>query len=774
MRAKAPIIEEVSEASPSGKRGLRAVPVPASSAPADVAIETKFHAPVQRKEWVERRGLIQDLAGTAVKLALVDAPAGFGKTTLIAQWRASALEDRPFAWISLDETDDDPGKLWWHVVAALQRACPSLGSADLLQALRAQIPDMTGTVLPLLVNELAALAAPVVLVLDDYHLVKDHACHDQLAFLLLHLPPSAEIVLITRTDPPLPRARLRAAGQILEIRARELRFVPAEAASLVHAVAAIQLAEPDLNDLVERTEGWPAGVYLAALSLRGHPAPSAFIRQFTGNNRFIVDFLAEEVLSRQPEETRQFLARTAILNRFCAPLCGQVVGSANAAEIIESLERENLFVVPLDDTRQWYRYHHLFAQVLRTELARTEPDSLPSLHNRASAWYRQFGSADQAIRHALAGGDVPGAIDLIAQHWYDYVDSGRAPTFRSWMHSVGDEAIAASPLAAHCAAWAAALAGDRGSLQRWLPLVTAGEHQGPLPDGMRSMRFSAALLQATFGFDGIGPMREAAVLAVSLEEDRSSRWYALARTAAAFALYLSGALEEAAAHVEAALLGNPAIAVVRMLAFAVKSLIAIEEGRLAQADELASSAREIAARGDLGLAEAPLSALGYAAAGAVYAAQGRLQEARGELEHALRPRRPWSGVSPWPTVELLSRLVPVLLDLGDRRGALARLDEVEQLLAASPDGVEVQQARLERLDRLLAGQARSASLADPLTEREVAVLRLLRGTLSLREIGLELHLSQNTIKTHVQAIYRKLGVSTRPDAVAKGRKAGIM
>jgi LuxR family transcriptional regulator, maltose regulon positive regulatory protein len=764
----------VNEARPSGKRGLRAVPVPVRSAPADVPIETKFHAPSRRKEWVERRELIQDLAGTAVKLVLVDAPAGFGKTTLVAQWRASPSEDRPFAWLSLDESDDDPGRLWWHVVQALQRACPDLGGAEFRQATGAPVPDLAGTVLPLLVNELAALSAPVILVLDDYHLVKDHSCHDQLAFLLLHLPPSAEIVLITRTDPPLPLARLRAAGEMLEIRARELRFAPAEAASLVRAVTAAELSEPDLNDLVDRTEGWPAGVYLAALSLRDHPAPSAFIRQFTGDNRFIVDFLAEEVLSRQPDETRQFLARTAILNRFCAPLCDAVVGSSNAAQIIEVLERENLFVVPLDETRKWYRYHHLFAQVLRSELARTEPDIMPSLYNRASAWYRQSGSADEAIRHALAGGDVAGSIDLIAQHWYDYVDSGRAPTFRSWMNSLEDSAIAASPLAAHCAAWAAALTGDRESLQRWLPLMAAGEHRGPLPDGMRSMQFSAAVLQGTFGFDGIRPMREAAVLAVSLEGDRASPWYAMARTAAAFALYLCGALEPAAAHAEEALLGNPALAVVRMLAFAVKSLIAIEEGRLAEASELASSAREIVARGDVGLGEAPLSALGYAAAGAVYAAQGRLHEARSELEQALRPRQRWSGISPWPAVEILLRLVPVLLDLGDRSGALARLDEARQLLAAAPDGAEAQRTRLEHLDRLLAGQARAASLADPLTERETAVLRLLRGTLSLREIGQELHLSQNTIKTHVQAIYRKLGVSTRPDAVEKGREDGLL
>ena len=388
----------MSEAGLTGKRGLRAVPVPGSSTLPDVPIETKLHAPSLRKEWVERRVLISVLAATAAKLILIEAPAGFGKTTLAAQWRASASEDRPFAWVSLDRGDDDPGRLWWYIVLALQQACPGLGGDEVRRALRAPIPDVTGEVIPLLVNEMAALGAPVVLVLDDYHLIKERSCHEQIAFLLLNLPPSAEIVLITRTDPPLPLARERAAGEMVEIRMGELRFTSAEAAALVHNVSGVELAEPDLALLLERTEGWPAGLYLAALSLRGHPAPSAFIREFTGDNRFIVDFLAEEVLSRQPSHIRQFLARTAILDRFCAPLCAAVAGSANAAEIIDVLERENLFLVPLDDNRQWHRYHHLFAQVLRGELTRTEPDiSRPCTSGRVPG----IGCPDRRTRRSV-------------------------------------------------------------------------------------------------------------------------------------------------------------------------------------------------------------------------------------------------------------------------------------------------------------------------------------------------------------------------------------
>jgi LuxR family transcriptional regulator, maltose regulon positive regulatory protein len=297
----------------------------------DALFETKLHAPALRKEWVQREDLAGYLAGcSSSRLVLVSAPAGFGKTIAVTQWAASMAEDRPFAWVSLDRGDDDPARLWSHVVSALQRASAQFDGVALLRALHAPMPDISGTVLPGLTNELAALPAPVVLVLDDYHVIRDHSCHDHVTSFLSHLPATLQLVLVTRADPPLPLARLRAAGKLTEIRAPELRFTAKQAAALVRTVATVDLLESDLADLVERTEGWPGGVYLAALSLRGRSSPTAFVRQFTGGNRYIVDFLAEEVLNRQPEHIRQFMTRTAILDRFCAPLCDAVTGSANA------------------------------------------------------------------------------------------------------------------------------------------------------------------------------------------------------------------------------------------------------------------------------------------------------------------------------------------------------------------------------------------------------------------------------------------------------------
>jgi LuxR family maltose regulon positive regulatory protein len=737
----------------------------------DVPIETKLHAPNVRAEWVERPGLTEYLAHAAARLVLVDAPAGFGKTTLVAQWRSSSVEPRPFAWVSLDRADEDPSRLWWYITGALQGACPEFNGEAILNELRGPAPDVIGTVLPLLANDLAALPAPVVLVLDDYHVIKERSCHDQIAFLLLHLPPSAQIVLITRIDPPLPLARMRASGEMVEIRARELRFGPHEAAALVHSVSGVRLREADLADLVERTEGWPAGTYLAALSLRGHPSPHDFVREFTGDNRFIVDFLADEVLSRQPNEIKQFLARTSILTRFCAPLCDAVTGSANAVEMIEILERENLFLVPLDDNRRWYRYHHLFAQLLRRQLALTEPGIVRALHQRASAWHQLSGSTEEAVSHSLAADDIATAVKLITRYWHAYVDIGRTATVRGWMRLLGDDRIAANPVAAHCAAWAAALSGDRETVRRWLPVIESGHHDGPLPDGVQSLQSSAAMLRGVFGFDGLRIMRESAAKAVDLERDPASPFYALARGALGYSLYLSGDSTAAARPLEEAVQSMADLPIVAMQTLSAAAMVAVELGRLSKAEELAREACAMAARGEL--SKAPQSALAHTAMGAAYAARGRLEEARSEFVRAFEPRNS-SGLSPWPTLEATLWLARVQFDLGNRSEAAELADEARGLLTLLPDGTEALQARLAELDRRIARRPRLVSLAEPLTEREVAVLRLLSGSLSLREIGQELYVSANTVKTHTQAIYRKLGVSTRHDAVEQGKQLGIL
>ena len=733
-------------------------------------IETKLHPPGARVEWLPRQELTGQLAASPAKLTLVEAPAGFGKTTLIAQWWSSPSERRSFAWLSLDRGDDEPGRLWWHIACALYRACPGLDGTNVLRALRAAAPDIEGTVLPMLINALAELPDEVVLVLDDYHVIRDRACLEQTASFLVHLPATVQLVVITRTTPALPLARLRAAGDLVELGMRELRFAAPDAAAFLHSVSGTELGQPDLDQIVQRTEGWPAGLYLAALSLRNHSSSASFVDDFTGDNRFIVDFLAEEVLSQQPPEIRQFLARTSVLDRFCAPLCAAVTGAADAAGIIDVLERENLFVVPLDETRRWFRYHHLFAQVLQAELVRTEAGLIPELHRRAGAWHRVAGSVGEAVQHALAGPDAAEAVDLIAQHWSAYISVGRAEAVRDWLRSLRDDQIATSPVAAHCVAWAAALCGEPEPVRRWLPVIEAAPDDGMLPDGIRSMASSAALLRGVYGFDGLAIMRPSAAAAASIEDDPASPWYTLARAAHGFCEYLSGDVEAAVPPLEEAVASGGSATIVGVLAYATLALATLELGQLARARELALTARRLAVQD--GVAETPQSSMAYTATGAVYAAEGRYKEGRSELRRAVRVRRRCPGLSPWATLEAELRLAEVLLAMGDGAGAAELISEAGGILTSLPDGTSCLQARLGRLRRQLV-PARRVGPDDCLTEREEDVLRLLRGSLSLREISRELYVSPNTVKTHAQAIYRKLGVSSRHDAVRRGREIGV-
>lgn len=720
---------------------------------------------------MERAELVQHLTGAATKLVLVEAPAGFGKSSLVAQWRVSPAEGRQFAWVSADSRDNEVARFWWHLVAALERASPELEARDLLSHLRPHAADLQESLLPVLVNELASLSAPVVVVVDDYHLISDLKSHEHMTFLLTHLPPTAQIVLVTRVAPPLPIGRLRTTGDLVEIKTPELRFTATEAGKVVRAVSDVQLDEADLDVLLERTEGWPAGVYLAALSLRDQSSPSRFVQQLSGDNRFIAEFLVEEVLSNQPRQIMEFLRRTAILDRFTPSLCDAVVGYSSAAGIIDVLERENLFLIPLGDDRQWYRYHRLFGQVLRSLLMETEPENVPTLHARASRWYRQRGSAGEAITHALAAGDTAGAIAALADAWPGHVAEGRIAEFQTLLNSIGDDRILASPVAAHCAGWSAALSGDRESFTRWLAVIETGGDDGPLPDGVQSLKSSAALLRGVFGFDGIRDMRESAMLSADLETDPASPGYALARTALGAALYLSGEFDTAVVPLRDAVLhSNASSTLIRLSACSVSAVVATERGQLDYAQELARTAREIVISNDL--SQSPQGAPAYTAWGAVSVMRGRLVEARDEFEHALRIRRPWLGISPWITVDTMLRLTPVLHQLGDSAAAASLLGEAADVLASLPDGADAQLLRVRRLEEHLS--IRTRSLAEPLTDREEEVLRLLRGSLSLREIGKGLSLSANTIKTHVRAIYRKLDVSGRKEAVERGRATGIL
>ncbi|HKT03555.1 MAG TPA: LuxR family transcriptional regulator, partial [Rugosimonospora sp.] len=376
-------------------------------------VETKLFRPEVRRSLVARPRLSDRLGhGVAARLTLLSAPAGFGKTTLLSAWLASAgARKRSVAWLSLEESDSQPAAFWTYVIAALQRVVPGVGAGTLplLQSARPPIEAVLATV----VNELAAVPDGVDLVLDDYHLVDDPAVHAGVAFLLEHLPPRVHLVISTRVDPPLPLARLRARGELVELRAADLRFTLDEAAAYFTEVAGLELSTSDIATLDGRTEGWIAALQLAALSMRGRADVSGFIAGFAGDDRYIVDYLVEEVLARQPDEVRDFLVRTSILSRLSGPLCDAVTGTPGGRAMLAALDRANLFLVRLDDNRQWYRYHHLFADVLYTRLLDGQPDLVAELHRRASHWYDGNGEPAPAVRHALAAGDVERAAGLV-------------------------------------------------------------------------------------------------------------------------------------------------------------------------------------------------------------------------------------------------------------------------------------------------------------------------------------------------------------------------
>jgi LuxR family maltose regulon positive regulatory protein len=415
----------------------------------DVLLATKLHMPRPRPDLVPRPRLAERLdEGLASGLMLVCAPAGYGKTVLLADWARRGPQ--PVAWLSLDAGDNDPARFWRHGVAALDRSRPGLAER-VGPLLGPPAPASYEGLVTALINELAAGsdADRVLLVLDDYHLIDSGAVHASLGFLLEHRPPGLHLVLASRSDPPLALARLRGRGQLTELRAADLRFTADEAAALLRQGAAasdVALPETALAALAARTEGWAAGLQLAALSLRGQPDAVGFTAAFTGSHRFVLDFLAEEVLEHQSEKVRDFLLETSVLERLSGPLCDAVTGRPGSQALLEQAERAGLFVVPLDEVRGWWRYHHLFADLLRARLQTEHPHRAAQLHQNAAAWYDEHEMADDAIRHAVAAGEMAWAARLIEEHFDELIYlRGEAVTVQRWLSALSGDLVRTRP-----------------------------------------------------------------------------------------------------------------------------------------------------------------------------------------------------------------------------------------------------------------------------------------------------------------------------------------
>jgi LuxR family maltose regulon positive regulatory protein len=735
-------------------------------------LKTKLQAPGCPR-LVVREDLIQALSdGLSRPLTLVYGPAGSGKTMLVAQWLASVGDELPVAWLSLDGGDNDPGRFWIYVVEAVRSVLPAVGDGA-LAVLNAPGAVAVEEAILQLINELVDVAGPSVLVLDDYHVIEDERIHRGMATLLEHLPGSAHIVITSRVEPPLGVGTLRARGRLNEVDATRLRFSRAQAESLLNEVHGLGLSGEMVTRLNDRTEGWAAGLYLAVLSMRGREDVSAFIESFAGSDRRIVDYLGAEVLAEQPEEDVAFLLQTSVLDRFCAPLCNAVTGGRDARAMLDRIERANYFLIPLDGSHDWYRYHQLFGELLRHELERSDPGSVAELHRRAGRWFLDAGLVSDAIRHLTAAGEVDEASDLIAANWLPFTNVGRRATVAQWLemlprdHVLGDGRLCL----ARCRT--ALMLGEREEMLEWLDLAEQARTHNPATD--TPLAEQATVLRS-IASEGLGDMHATRTFAAALEPlDGSSLWHALAASNLGAAARWLGESAAAARLFGAALqLNRERIAMVSLFARGQLALIAADDGDWRACSAALEAGFDLARR--RGLEEYWQCSLLHVARGRLLHHERNAGEARAEMERAVLLARRGMGVV--ERAYILVTLAELLREAGDRRQARDLVLEARELLSPAPEPGTVVPALVARAEsrlRLVLHRSGARSIVtDELTAREEAVLRLLPSGLSAREIGGALGVSLDTIKTHTKSIYRKLGATSRRDAVVRARELELL
>jgi LuxR family maltose regulon positive regulatory protein len=733
----------------------------------EVVITTKFFKPSLRQHTVKRKRLYDLLRqGCTRPLTLVVAPAGWGKSTLVAEWLAN--DGITAGWVSLDGGDNDPMCFWRYLLLAAGQAGSAAGTAA-LRRLDAPGADLLRDVLPAFVNALVSEDGPLVLVLDDYHLVTNPQVHASVATLLDRAPPQLHLVLITRADPALPLSRLRVRAEMTEIRADDLRFSAAEALDFFSDRPGPRLSEQDVLRLLARTEGWAAGLQLASLRLRDRADPAAFIEHFTGADWHVVGYLGEEVVAGQRPEVREFLLATSVLNRMCAPLCDALTGRADAAELLDEIYRANLFVIPLDDERRWFRYHHLFGGLLRHELARTSPGRPAILHRRAARWFAEHDDAAEAIGHAIASGDNALSGRLISAHWLRTFNTGQLETVRRWLDALPAELVATD---ASLSAARVLIALDTGRLEEVRAALDAAEASGPLD--ARLMFLRALHMYKTGDVGGavtrlreFSPGDDDAFIATvhPLVLGMASMWLGDADHARELLAQAARRAEDDNNHLA------------YLCAEGYQALLAVDRGDLARAESLAADAESVVsrtlsdshflamfpplARARLGLRHADWAGARRAAATAVE--RGRRGAGRVELAAALLTAAAAARIYPDAVTGQETDVDPGALT-GEARGILRQCADPGPLVTTWLAGEQ----------RAEAARSRQQALFEPLTDRELTILRMLPARASLRELAADLFVTPNTLKTHLRAIYRKLGAESREEAVLRAREGGLI
>ena len=743
------------------------------AAPGAVLLQTKFSRPPVRSEHVRRADLLAVLrAGGGRKLTLVAAPPGFGKSTLLAEW--AAAEDAPdVAWLSLDENDNDPARFFAYVAAALNHVEPEVGSRA-LAAIRDPGAGLIDVVLPQFLNDVADIDREVVLVIEDYHVIGNPDVHEALAYIVERSSPRLRVILSTREDPPLPLARLRARGELAEIRVSDLRFSEDEATAFLVDALGLALAPADVARLQDRTEGWPAALYLAALSLRGRADAKALIEQFAGDDRYVVDYLTTEVLARQPPEVREFLLRTSMLSRLSGPLCDAVMGRDGSATLLAELERSNLLLIPLDGRREWYRYHHLLGDLLRHELGATDRAALPELHRRAAAWYRDAGMIVDAAGHAIAGGDLDLVAELVGRHYGLFVDQGQLATVMGWLSAVPERSVRDDWLLGFAGAVVYAHAGRFDEAEHWLELARRA------PQVVRNGQDPAGPLAAVAGYlrllrgDISGTVEHARRALATGPNDPV--WALAPQMVLAPALWWAGEAAEARRVLEGVTRTGQAVGIPAATVYALgnRAAIALDEQDAPAAETLAAEAIELMRQS--GLEDHPWAGMAHIVYGTL---RGRRREQTVAAEEIERGLALGERLGAWQLIVCAClALAEVRREQGQSAAARRLLARVRDILGSLPDpgdGFD----RLERTEKALRLRATRDHAAPSapyweLSQRELDVLRLLPSQLSQRELAAELFVSFNTVRTHTRVIFSKLGVTSRAEAVARARELGLL
>jgi LuxR family maltose regulon positive regulatory protein len=731
-------------------------------------LESKLAIPFLASGLVRRPALVNRLQNASkARVISFATPAGYGKTTLLAQW--AARDKRPFAWISLDHRDNDPVALLTYIAAALDRLHPI--EPAVFRAAASQ-NSIWASGLPRLGAFLASMPKPIVLVLDDVHELRDRDCLDALEPLAKNLSCGSQLVLSGRDETLLPLARLRAAGKLLEVGPSELALSDSEARTLLSAAGA-KVSAAEARELNSRAEGWAAGLYLAALFLRESVDPDA-IASFHGNDRFVADYLRAEHLSRLKRADLQFLARISVLDRMCGALCDELLGRTDSARRLQSLAEANFFMVGLDRHREWYRFHHLFRDMLRAELERMEPDQIAPLNRRAAAWCERNDLPEAAIEHASVAGDLDEVARLVSTLALPFYRSGRVVTVERWLSWFDKpELLEAYPAIAALGVWVHALRGRPDDAERYSYALEHSRYDGPMLDGSASIQAWIPMVQALLCHRGIEAMRTDAELALN-QLSESSFWRPIALLLQGIGVLLEGDVERAewilASAAREAL--GPGAIYAGVIAQSELALVALGRDDVASAETQLAQAKEF-------LQNQPME--DYVPSAIYLAARARLAletrqtaTARRLLVRAMRVRPQLSHAIPWFAVQTRVELARAHLALADAEGARTLLREAEDVFQQRPQLGTLRQQAQEVRGQLANVAGLSDGWASTLTAAELRLLPLLTTHLSFREIAERLYVSRNTVKSQAISVYRKLDASSRSEAIERAVELGLV